>query len=716
MPARRLSFRSLAVLGLGLCVAFAAGAYLPYPSLDRAAPARLAAFASDTLYRLTTGLEGFFESERAHLASQPPEQPGPPIDRAATLGLDLTGLREALPFYKAGDLANGDAEAAAATDPIVRTTLEWVALRGARDVSAERLQAFLDAHPAWPTRDAIARRIEEQFYASYADAKLVEDYFAQSPPQTVFGKLALARALTSEGKTADVGDIVRTVWRKADLSGGLEAKVKSEFGTYLTTADHKARADRLLYEEENEAGLRAATLAGKDVLALAKLRVAVSNEAASDKMFAAVPAAMQSDPAYLFAKIQKLRRADKISEAAALMLTAPRDLARVIDGDAWWMERRAIARKLLDLDDPATAYRICAENSAEGDEAKIDAEFHAGWIALRFLNDPVRAAQHFDAAALVAQTPISIARIAYWQGRTAEISQRENAWELAKAYYEKAAERVATYYGQLARERLQLQPIVLRSLVPAATGTARDESVRIVELLYALDEGDLALDLAAEAAQHLTSEPQLAALANVVAAEHDAHASLAIGKILGQREMAVDSLAFPTYGVPDFEPFGNSAPPAIVYAIARQESGFDPHAVSGAGAKGLMQMIDSTAKRTAEQVGVDFDVSRLTSDAAFNAKLGAAHLGELLAEQGGSPILVFAAYNAGGRRVKEWIEAYGDPRTPGVDPIDWVERIPFEETRNYVQRVMENWAMYKASFGQAKTAASEHAANIAAKL
>ena len=230
--------------------------------------------------------------------------------------------------------------------------------------------------------------------------------------------------------------------------------------------------------------------------------------------------------------------------------------------------------------------------------------------------------------------------------------------------------------------------------------------VRIVELLYALDENDLALSLAAEAAQHLTSEPQLAALANVVAAERDAHDSLVIGKILGQRQIAADSLAFPTYGVPDFEPLANSAPPAIVYAIARQESGFDPHAVSSAGAKGLMQMIDSTAKRTAEQIGVNFDVARLTSDAAFNARLGAAHLGELIAEQGGSPILTFAAYNAGGRRVKEWIEAYGDPRTPGVDPIDWVERIPFEETRNYVQRVMENWTMYQASFGQSKTAAS----------
>ncbi len=716
MVARRLAFRSVALLaGLGLCLAFAM--HLPRADFDRTQSARFAAWASATLYSVTAEIERLFEPGRARLANEGPEQgpqSSPPIDRAAALGLDLSGLREALPFYKAGDLTNGDAEAAAATDPIVRTTLEWVALRSARDIGHARLQAFLDAHPAWPARDFIAHRIEEEFYAGHADGKLVEDYFTHAPPQTVLGKLALASALLSDGKSAEAQDLVRAVWRKADLTPALETKVKSEFGAYLTAPDHKARTDRLLYEEETEAGLRAASLAGPHVLALAKLRVAVSNEAASDKMFAAIPAAMRSDPAYLFAKIQKLRRADKVKDAAALMLSAPRDPALLVDGDAWWVERRIIARQLLDLNDPAFAYRICAEHSAESNEAKIDAEFHAGWIALRFLNDPARAAKHFDAAALLAQTPISIARIAYWQGRTAEISQRDDASALAKSHYQKAAAQVATYYGQLARERLQLKPIALRSIASAATGKAREESVRVVELLYALGENDLALSLAVEAAQHLTSEPQLAALANVVAAERDARASLVVGKILGQRQMAVDSLAFPTYGIPNFEPVENSAAPAVLYAVARQESGFDPQAVSSAGAMGLMQMIASTAKRTAEHAGIDFDAAKLASDAAFNAKLGAAHLGELFAEQGGSPILAFAAYNAGGRRVKEWIEAYGDPRTLGVDPVDWVERIPFEETRNYVQRVMENWAMYQASFAQTKTAGAE--VNTAARL
>jgi soluble lytic murein transglycosylase len=714
MAFRRFAFRSVAILGgLGLCLALAnLTARLPRPDFDGTAPARasLAAWVSDTLYQIMTDIERLFEPRPAPVVEESPAPapaPGPPIDPAAALGLDLSGLRQALPFYKAGDLVHGDAEAQSATDPIVQTTLEWVALRNARDVDYTRLDAFLDAHPTWPARDFITHRIEQALFTGRADAELVEDFFSHSPPETVSGKLALARALDSEGKTTEVQDLVRTVWRNADLMPALETKVKSEFGSYLSTADHKARADRLLYEEETEAGLRAASLAGKDVLTLAKLRAAVSNDAASDKMFAAIPATMRSDPAYLFAKIQKLQHADKIKEAAALMLTAPRDPALVVDGDAWWVERRTLARKVLDLDDPVTAYRLCAEHSAQSNEAKIDAEFHAGWIALRFLNDPARAAMHFDTAAVLAQTPISVARIAYWQGRTAEISQREDASRLAKAYYERAAARVSTYYGQLARERLQLKPVALRSLVPGATGNARDEAVRVIELLYALGEKDLALGLAVEAAQHMTSEPQISALADVVAAQRDAHASLVVGKILGQRDFPIDRLAFPTYGIPNFEPVGKSAEPAVVYAIARQESAFDPRAISSAGAKGLMQMIDSTAKSTAQHAGIEFEESKLLSDAAFNAKLGAACLGELFAEQGGSPILVFAAYNAGGRRVKEWIDAHGDPRTEGVDPIDWVERIPFEETRNYVERVMENLAMYQASFAETKTARAE---------
>jgi soluble lytic murein transglycosylase len=624
----------------------------------------------------------------------------PPSDRAAALGRDLTGLREALVFYKSGDLVHGDVEAKAARDPLVKTLLEWVALRGApREAGFERLQAFQTAHPDWPATVWFKHRLEAALYWRKAAPERITAFFANEKPETVPGKLALARVLEAAGKTAEARALVRSVWHEADLSLTVENQVKTDFGNDLEKADHRIRTDRLLAKGDIEGALRAAALAGNDVVTLAKLRIAAQNDAINDKMLAAVPVALQSDPDFLLAKIQKLRRAEKFKEAAALFANVPRGPVLLASGDEWWIERRILARKILDLGDVDTAYRLCAGHEAVSTDTRIEAYFLAGWIALRFLNDAALAAPHFAAAAALAETPISLARAAYWQGRAAEISKDPDALAHARIFYDKAAAETSTYYGQLARQRIGGMPsISLRTLANPASGNARLEAIRTVELLFAIEEKDLALSLAVEAAQNVSDPPQLAALAETVAAERDAHAALTVGKVLSQRRIADDRLAFPTFGIPRFDPIEKSAGSAVVYSVARQESAFDPHAVSSAGAKGLMQMIVPTAKYTAEHAGLDFNADKLLTDAAFNAKLGAAHLGQLLGDEGGSYILTFAAYNAGARRVKQWIDAYGDPRSPGVDPIDWVERIPFAETRNYVQRVMENLALYQASF------------------
>jgi soluble lytic murein transglycosylase len=472
--------------------------------------------------------------------------------------------------------------------------------------------------------------------------------------------------------------------------------VLREFGIVLRPEDHKLRADRLLYKEIVPAGLRAARLAGADVSLLERARAAVVANAPSDAAIAAVPKALQNDPGLIYAKIQKARRAGRITEAAALMQAAPRDPALLVDGDAWWVERRLIARKLLDLGDPQTAYAIAAGASATSNAMRIEAAFHAGWIALRFLDKPALAAPHFAAASAMAETPISISRGAYWQGRTAEALGQPAE---AARFYAIAASQPTTFYGQLASAKIGRGAITLRQPPPAAEGTARRDAIEVVDLLFALGERDLGTSLALATARSEPDEAQVAALAEVMEATQDARATLIVGKAATQRGMPVDEAAFPTFGIPGYRPFGASADRSTVFAIARQESEFDPHAVSSAGAKGLMQVIASTARQTAQAAGVPFDEGRLLSDTAFNAQIGAAHLGKLLADQDGSYILTFAAYNAGSRKVQEWIAAYGDPRKPGVDPIDWIERIPFTETRNYVQRVFENMQIYRVRFG-----------------
>ena len=626
-------------------------------------------------------------------------------ERLKGLGYDPTGILEAIRAYRSENLEGGDLLAQKISDPTVRTALEWVALRVVpQKVSLDRLNAFARAHPDWPAQTWFRHQVEAHLLR-VQDPKVVDEFFAKSAPVTPLGKFVQAKALKTEGRPDEAAKIARAIYRENDLNPFLESRLKAEFGNDLTKGDYKYRADRLVYKDQVGPAMRAALQAGPDVVALERARIAMEADAGADKAMVGVPAQYRNDPGLLLAEIQKDRHADKLKEALALMLSAPHDPALLIDGDEWWTERRLLARKLLDANNPVAAYVVCAGHSAVSAEAKVDAEFHAGWIALRFMNEPTRAAWHFAQAAKLAETPTSVARIAYWQGRTAANSIAPDAMSKSEAFYRKAAEHGSTYYGQLAREALGLTSDPVQEPATTATGMNRTEAVRVTELLYAAGDTEAAYALAVAGANNLKDDDQVAALAKVILDQQDAHLALTIGKMTGQRGIPVDPLAFPTFGIPPYDALQNSASPPVVYSVARQESAFLPTVVSKAGAKGLMQMIDSTAKRTATKAGLPYDGARMLSDAAFNAKLGAAHLGALLAEQGGSYILTFAAYNAGGGRVKQWIETYGDPRQPGVDAVDWVERIPFTETRNYVQRVLANVNMYKAIFAeQAKIA------------
>jgi soluble lytic murein transglycosylase len=635
----------------------------------------------------------------AYAPDAPLDTPNPILRKPEAVNVDIPGLREALAAYQSGDIAKGDEEAARVSDPTAKATLGWVALQKEPRISTfQRMSAFLAAVPDWAARPMLERRAEDILFAEKARPQLAANWFAARQPQSAAGRLALARAELAAGKDKEGRARIAAVWRNEEMSLWLENQTLKEFGDGLTDADYKARAIRFAYTGK-AAATRAAAKAGEDVVALVKARMAIVAEGASDKLMAAVPAALQKEPLYLLSKAQKLRRAGDLDGAFKTMAEAPRDRAALVDPDEWWVERRVLARKLLDAKRPEDAYKLCDEHSAQGREQFIEAEFHAGWIALRFLNDPARAAPHFDLAATRAETPISRARAAYWQGRTAEaMGDRDKA----RGLYRAAANDPTVYYGQLAKARLGETLADVRKPREIAKGDARNAATRVAEMLMALGENDLAATLATEAVKSMKDEAQIAALADVTARAGDARLTLAIGKTAIQRGHTLDEAAYPTFGIPYFEPALNSAPMAVVYAIARQESAFAPRALSTAGAKGLMQMIDATAKSTAQQIGVAFDKARLIEDPAFNAFLGAAHLGQLISDFRGSYIMTFAAYNAGPRRVKEWIEAYGDPRDPAVDPVDWVERIPFTETRNYVQRVTENLEIYRLRFGDTR--------------
>jgi soluble lytic murein transglycosylase len=453
------------------------------------------------------------------------------------------------------------------------------------------------------------------------------------------------------------------------------------------------RAELFLAEAEWTDALRAAGRAGDDVLKLTRARIAAARNAGdAPKLVDAIPKTLQDDPGGVLARAQSLRKKDKAADAAKLVVAQNGKDPGPVAAEAWWDERRALARKLLDSGDAAGAYAVASGMPPSTGAVRIESEFHAGWIALRFLDKPEVAARHFAAAGAEATTPISRSRAAYWQARAAE-SQGLPAQE----HYERAAVHATTYYGQLARARLGQRDLPVRR--PGAGAEDEPPAVQAVRFLYAAGARELAMPMLIDLAQRGTDPAVIAAAADAAAAAGDTRGLVAAGKAAVQRGLPLDSHAFPVGGLPAGQLPADGVETPLVFAIARQESLFDPFALSPAGARGLMQLMPATAKQTASRVGVDFALERLTSDPAYNAMLGASHLGDLVEEWKGSYILTIAAYNAGSGNVRKWIEAYGDPRQSSVDAIDWVERIPFYETRNYVQRVMENLQVYRSRLG-----------------
>jgi soluble lytic murein transglycosylase len=603
---------------------------------------------------------------------------------------------EAAVLYNKGDAAGLAALAKAAHDPAQRLALEWASLRTDAHPSFATLAAFLEAHPGWPRSGWIRGRQEAELAAHPEAPAKVADYFALAPPQSSAGKIADARAASALGRADEAARIIRPLWRDGNLDSFTESVILRDFGGLLTRSDHEYRADRLFYAGYFGASAQAAALAGSDVLALAEARIEAARAPLTPAVLKAVPAALRDDPGLMFARIQYARRANRVYEAALFLSLAPQDRAAVVSPDRWWSERRMVARELLDLGEPRLAFEVCDETATpDTPEAQVDAAFHAGWIALRFLHDAPVAADRFARAADAADTPLSIARAAYWQGRAAEDMGDS---EGAKRFYERAASEPIAYYGQLAAQKLGRTRLALPTPEAAAEGDERDEAVVATEALYADGLDDLAGSLAYDAARQWRNESQLGAMAEVVKRFGDAGTQVQFAKIAVVRGYALDEMAFPAKGVPAFVPLAHSADMPTVYAVARQESEFIWHASSWAGAKGIMQVMPSTAVLVARRAGVQFDSARLIVDPAFNTQLGAALLGQLIEDEGGSRELAFAAYNAGPGRVTQWIASHGDPRDGKVDLVDWIERIPFDETRDYVERVSENLAVYRQRF------------------
>ena len=633
--------------------------------------------------------------------SAPVARPSAPLATATTSTtsqLDLAAVKQAIDLAQKGHPDDATSVEGRIYDPVARKLVEWVILRSDEaDLNFPRYAAFIAANPGWPSILFFRRRAEAALWQQPLDPRTVISFFANEPAHTPRGRFALARALLAAGDRPGAQALVSAAWRKDAFSADVEAQARQVFAGLISPADDKARMDVRFDLEDGEAGLRAANQLGGVALGIAKARSAVIAKSAKAKaLFDEIPIEARRDVGYLLSRIQWLRRSEKISEAAQLMLGAPRDPEKLGDVDQWWSERRALARKLLDLGDARSAYEVASGAATPVTENhRAEQQFTAGWIALRFLAQPAIALAHFARVAEGTANPITIARSYYWQGRAAETLGRGQE---ARAHYEVAARYSTAYYGQLARARLGIGEVTLRNPPEPSADYRRLEVARAFEMLYALDERELASIMAVEFADKTTDVAALATLGAIAAQHHDARAALLIGKTALGHGLPLEHYAFPDFGVPDYEQIGPQVERCVVFSIVRQESAFNPNVISSANALGLMQVTPGSGRDTAKRFNVAFNQHRLLVDVPYNAQIGTAELGNDIASWRGSYILAFVAYNAGPGRAREWIAKYGDPRDPKVDPIDWVERIPLSETRNYVQRVMENMQVYRARF------------------
>ncbi|ONG47319.1 transglycosylase [Pseudoroseomonas deserti] len=613
--------------------------------------------------------------------------------------------RAAMVAVQAGRWSEAESLARQGADPIAAKLVTWIRLQVRGQASAEEVAAFTAANPDWPLQGTLTLRGEEVLPVM-ADDALVLALFARTPPRTLAATRQLAEALQRRGDAEGARRVIRAGWREGSADAVSEPTYAAAFQSVLTPADHLARFNRLAFLRQGAAAARLLPLLPPEARLTGELRLALAGGQAGAEAQAAARA--REDLGLSLELARYYRQQERDREAAAVWERAE-PLQQDLSPDAAravWTERQVLSRKLLRLGDVSGAYRTAARHGQTEGEPLHEAEFWAGFIALRRMADGSRAAQHFSVLGQGSSSVITNARAHYWRGRAAAGLGRA---EEARTHFAAAAGFPTAFYGQLGALALgesapQLAARIAGYRPPQPTPEAANayldrELARAVLTLADLGDTSRARPflLRLEEVAATPSEQVLAArLANAIGRQDHA--------VWVSRRGGIDGVmmipeGYPTpYALPD----GAGIEPAFAYAITRQESNFDPSAVSPANARGLMQLLPGTAALVARQMGVPHQVGWLTAQPEHNMRLGARYLADQIARFG-NLAMAAAAYNAGPRRVDDWIVTYGDPRLPpgagGVDMLDWMEQIPFTETRNYVQRVIENAVIYRALAG-----------------
>lgn len=592
-----------------------------------------------------------------------------------------------------------DGHLRATSCPVASRLVQWVRLQKPEEMIVmpfSRVMAFFLENPNWPLKERIQSRGEENLKGDERPQDL-RKYFDEHPPLTVKGATFYIRALIQAKRRNAAIRVIRNTWTTFEFNETALKTFWNEFKKYLSQEDHHRRVDRLLMQEKVAAARAMFPWLNEKHKALADARIALIEQAGDvDTKLAKVPEALSKNPGLVYDRIKWHRRKENNSTMLKLFdeISPPKE-----DEELWWRERNLLVRRLMDDRRYQDAYNLVKEHGLSSGENFANGEWLAGWIALRLLNRPGVALAHFQTLNAKVKTPISLARAAYWCARAASALGKK---EEAKSWMSKAQNFPGTYYGQIAlRGSVTGATPPLHSKRPNIDGALRQkfeqrEMVQAIRLLSALGAKHLIEPFGVKLFKDLTDPGEQILLIELAAKEGGPYYGVLAAKKLPLKNVPLIEAAYPVLPRPYHKAF-NKINPALVYAIIRQESRFKADAISPAGAQGLMQLMPKTALQTAKK-----RKARLGSlcDPHVNVPLGCAHLQELLDRYNGSLILAIAAYNAGVTAVESWIEKYGDPREPHVDLIDWIETIPFAETRNYVQRVWENYAYYAQRLGK----------------
>lgn len=606
------------------------------------------------------------------------------------------------------------------TDPVTKKMIAWYALRSPNQTQTnEQLKSFIKDNPAWPSRKRLLTKIELQYYKGKHDPKDIIAYFSKLPPKTQTGIISYAEALLTTHVAVDdnkATKLIRDIYQSPKLSNWLEKRIMSRHDALIRTKDHEIRTDRLLYQDRRSkiaGAMRAAKHLNKKQRQAARFRAAVIKKRTGEakKLLSKLDKATKNQPGVYLARVQLARRTKNLKTATKLLVNAKFKPSEITDKDEWWIERRYMARTAINTHDYKNAYKIASNHENPSVNRYKEAEFLSGWIALQFLKKPELAEEHFKKFKQHADGPRSGSKSHYWLGRAQKTLKKDKQ---ASENFKESAKLFNTYYGQLSAYELKdssLKIVIPKppTITPEIAKTFTDrEVIKAIVIAHNTKNKSLARLFFAHLRYHLKEPAELHMLAELAASLGYNQSTVRIGKTAMARNVPLAHYSYPVRFMPAYKPLRSEPEHAIVYSIARQESEFNYEIKSRAGARGLMQVMPNTLKYLARKYKIKRSTAWLTQRPAYNAKVGSAYIADRHDEFGGSYIMTIAGFNAGPGRVRQWVRKFGDPRSSHIDPIDWVERIPFTETRNYVQKVMANLQVYRARLKDGTSTIKSH--------